>query len=32
VKFDGPAMHGSGKTGFLSQTACDLYLGGSRSQ
>ena len=39
VNFDGPAMHVSGQTGFVlhtagfvSQTACDLYFGESRSQ
>jgi hypothetical protein len=32
VKFDAPAMHGSGQTGFVPQTACDLYFKESRSQ
>jgi len=32
VKFDGPAMHGSGQTGFVPQTPCDLYFGESKSQ
>ena len=32
VKFDGPAMRGSGQTGFVPQTACDLYFGESKSQ
>ena len=32
VKFDGPAMRGSGQTGFVQQTACDLYFGESRLQ
>jgi len=27
VKFDGPAMRGSGQTEFVPQTACDLYFG-----
>ena len=32
VKFDTPAIHRSGKTGFVAQTSCDLYLGESRAQ
>ena len=32
VKFGGPAMRGSGQTGFVPQTACDLYFGESGSQ
>ena len=31
VKFDGPAMRGSGQMGFVPQTACDLYFGEIRS-
>ena len=32
VKFDRPAMRGSGQTGFVPQTACDLYFREIRSQ
>ena len=32
VKFDGPAIRGSGQMGFVPQTACDLYFGEIRSQ
>ena len=32
VKFDAPAMRESGQTGFVPQTACDLYFGEIRSQ